>query len=114
MVGPAYLPLDARESFADCDSVPSSSQRMLDKSRSLRVDCVAYDLEDSVTPSRKAEARRGLRAFLGQPRPKSIREQSVRINSVSSGYALDDLTEIVSRVRELRPATLSLTRSGRS
>ena len=70
---------------------------MLDKSRSLRVDCVAYDLEDSVTLSRKAEARRALRSFLDQPRAKSIREQAVRINSVSSGYALDDLTEVVSR-----------------
>ncbi|KAK0739598.1 Pyruvate/Phosphoenolpyruvate kinase-like domain-containing protein [Apiosordaria backusii] len=75
--------------------VPSSSTRMLEKSRSLRVDCVAYDLEDSVTSGKKAEARAALREFLSQPRPASIREQSVRINAVPSGHALSDLTEIL-------------------
>ena len=59
------------------------------------MDCVAYDLEDSVTPRRKAEARINLRQFLQQPRPARIREQAVRINAVESGLALDDLTEVV-------------------
>ena len=68
---------------------------MLTKSRGLNVDCVAYDLEDSVTPGKKAEARQNLRMLLEQPRVDGIREQTVRINSVDSGYALDDLTEVV-------------------
>ncbi|KAI9698414.1 MAG: hypothetical protein M1836_003994 [Candelina mexicana] len=68
---------------------------MLDKSRSLNVDCIAYDLEDSVTPSKKAEARSNIKALLNQPRAAGIREQAVRINGVDSGAALDDLTEIV-------------------
>jgi citrate lyase subunit beta-like protein len=75
--------------------VPASSQKFLDKSRGLVVDSVAYDLEDSVTPGKKVEARRNLRQFLEQPRSKSILEQAVRINSVDSGLALDDLTEVV-------------------
>lgn len=68
---------------------------MLDKSRGLTVDTIAYDLEDSVTPGKKQEARLNLRQLLEQPRVKGIREQAVRINSVDSGLALDDLTEVV-------------------
>ncbi|TID17512.1 citrate lyase beta [Venturia nashicola] len=75
--------------------VPGSSMKFLEKSRGLNVDCVAYDLEDSVTPSRKAEARSNLRQFLGQERPKSIKEQAVRINAVETGMALDDLKEVL-------------------
>ncbi|KAJ9669084.1 hypothetical protein H2201_000910 [Coniosporium apollinis] len=75
--------------------VPGSSKKMLDKSRGLNVDCVAYDLEDSVTPGKKAEARSNLRQLLEQPRVEGIREQAVRINSVDSGLALDDLTEVL-------------------
>lgn len=76
--------------------VPGSSQRFLDKSRSLAADCVAYDLEDSVTPHMKAEARSLVRRAIDQPAPAGIRERAVRINSVDSGLALGDLTEVVS------------------
>ena len=75
--------------------VPGSSQRMLEKSRGIVADCVAYDLEDSVTPSKKAEARAQVRNLLGQPRAVGIKEQAVRINAVQTGIALDDLTEVV-------------------
>ncbi|KAI9748628.1 MAG: hypothetical protein M4579_007168 [Chaenotheca gracillima] len=75
--------------------VPGSSQKFLDKSRSLSVDCIAYDLEDSVAPAQKAGARANIRSFLEQPRAQGIREQAVRINSVESGLALDDLTEVL-------------------
>jgi citrate lyase subunit beta-like protein len=68
---------------------------MISKSRSLRVDSIAYDLEDSVTASKKAEARHNVRELFQQPRPSNIREQAVRINSVDSGMALADLTEVV-------------------
>jgi citrate lyase subunit beta-like protein len=74
---------------------------MLDKSRSLKVDCVAYDLEDSVTSDRKAEARSNIRRCLEQTKAPHIREQAVRINAVGSGLALDDLTEVV---RPIGPA----------
>ncbi|MCJ1228399.1 hypothetical protein MMC12_005060 [Toensbergia leucococca] len=68
---------------------------MMDKSRGLEVDCVAYDLEDSVTTSNKAEARKKIRRFLDQPRAGGIKETAVRINAVESGLALDDLTEVL-------------------
>lgn len=60
------------------------------------MDTVAFDLEDSVTPNKKAEARNQLRDFLAGPRAEGIGEQAVRINSVDSGLALADLTEVVS------------------
>ena len=75
--------------------MPASSAKFLEKSRGLAVDNVTYDLEDSVTPTRKPEARGALRQFLEQPRAPGIREKAVRINSVETGYALDDLTEVL-------------------
>ncbi|KAF4277815.1 hypothetical protein CNMCM8689_004245 [Aspergillus fumigatus] len=75
--------------------IPGSSQRFIDKSRSLTADCVAYDLEDSVTPHKKAEARSLVRRALDLPAPSGIRERAVRINSVDSGLALADLTEVL-------------------
>ncbi|KAF4552625.1 Hypothetical protein D9617_9g024140 [Elsinoe fawcettii] len=75
--------------------VPGSSMRFLDKTRTLSVDNVTYDLEDSVTPSKKPEARSNLQTFLSQERPSSIKELAVRINSVDSGFALDDLTSVL-------------------
>ncbi|KAJ5949560.1 hypothetical protein N7454_001144 [Penicillium verhagenii] len=75
--------------------VPGSSQRFLDKSRSLAADCLTYDLEDSVTPHMKAEARSLVRRAIDQPTPSNIRERAVRINSVDSGLALGDLTEVL-------------------
>ena len=75
--------------------VPGSSAKMLSKSRGLNVDCISYDLEDSVTQGKKVEARQNLRQLFQQPRAEGIKEQAVRINSVDSGLALDDLTEVV-------------------
>jgi citrate lyase subunit beta-like protein len=49
-----------------------------------------------VTPHKKAEARQLVRRALDLPAPERIRERAVRINSVESGLALADLTEVVS------------------
>jgi citrate lyase subunit beta-like protein len=76
-------------------TVPSSSSKFLEKSRSLTVDTIAYDLEDSVTPTLKPSARQNILSFLSAPRPPNITELSVRINAVSSGLALQDLTTIL-------------------
>ncbi|KAL9015457.1 MAG: hypothetical protein Q9185_007144 [Variospora sp. 1 TL-2023] len=68
---------------------------MLDKTRGLAVDCVAYDLEDSVTHGRKAEARHNIRQMLQRPPPHGIRESAVRINGVHTAWAEDDLTAVL-------------------
>lgn len=70
--------------------------RFLEKSRGIAaVDSIAYDLEDSVTPSKKPEGRQNVLEILNRDRAPGIREQAVRINAVDSGYALDDLTTIL-------------------
>ncbi|KAH8675501.1 Pyruvate/Phosphoenolpyruvate kinase-like domain-containing protein [Xylariales sp. PMI_506] len=103
--------------------VPSSSPRMLTKSLSLTSDNVTYDLEDSVTPHAKPDARAALRRHLTDLAAASsgstsgagagagnttttnssssrrsaapgISELAVRINAVSTPYALDDLTAL--------------------
>ncbi|WQF84937.1 Putative hpcH/HpaI aldolase/citrate lyase domain, citrate lyase beta subunit [Colletotrichum destructivum] len=76
--------------------VPSSSEKMLAKSLGLKSDNVTYDLEDSVTPSLKTQARGQLRSFLEKnaSRPPFISELAVRINAVETKYALDDLTSL--------------------
>ncbi|KAF2682500.1 citrate lyase [Lentithecium fluviatile CBS 122367] len=75
--------------------VPSSSKKMLEKTSTMHVDTIAYDLEDSVAPHLKTTARQNLRSILSTPRPPSIKELCVRINSVDTGLALDDLTEVL-------------------
>ncbi|KAI1435290.1 Pyruvate/Phosphoenolpyruvate kinase-like domain-containing protein [Xylaria sp. CBS 124048] len=76
--------------------VPASSPKMITKSLGLRSDNVTYDLEDSVTPSAKPSARTALREHLTSlsARPSTIGELAVRINAVSTPFALDDLTAL--------------------
>lgn len=93
-------------------TVPASSPKFLEKSLGLSVDTIAYDLEDSVTPSRKSEARQSLRRFLEKGRPKGVKEVAVRINSVDSGFAMEDLVEVVSLALHgpVQEATMLFTR----
>ncbi|KAI1114344.1 Pyruvate/Phosphoenolpyruvate kinase-like domain-containing protein [Nemania sp. NC0429] len=76
--------------------VPASSPRMLAKSLGVTSDNVTYDLEDSVTPAAKPQARTALREHLAAlpARPATVRELAVRINAVSTPFALDDLTAL--------------------
>ncbi|KAM3513075.1 hypothetical protein MY11210_003277 [Beauveria gryllotalpidicola] len=76
--------------------VPASSQKMLTKSLGLTSDNITYDLEDSVTPSAKPSARTRLAAHLASlpGRPSTVSELAVRINAVSTPFALDDLTAL--------------------
>ncbi|KAI0842218.1 beta subunit of citrate lyase [Hypoxylon sp. FL0890] len=76
--------------------VPASSPRMLTKSLGIASDNITYDLEDSVTPSAKPQARAALRDHLTNhpSRSSSVSELAVRINAVSSPYALDDLAAL--------------------
>ncbi|KAH8732822.1 citrate lyase [Phaeosphaeriaceae sp. PMI808] len=78
-----------------CMYVPSSSKKMLEKAFAMHADNVTYDLEDSVAPHMKSEARSNLRDILNQPKPNGIKEMCVRINSVDTRLALDDLTEVL-------------------
>ncbi|KAH6682269.1 citrate lyase subunit beta [Plectosphaerella plurivora] len=77
--------------------VPASSEKMLSKSLALTSDNITYDLEDSVTPSRKEPARANLASFLRtRPAPPPSTELAVRINAISTPHALADLTALAS------------------
>ncbi|XP_077199934.1 citramalyl-CoA lyase, mitochondrial isoform X2 [Paroedura picta] len=74
--------------------VPADDERKIKKVPSLKVDCAVLDCEDGVAVNRKAEARttavKTLEAFeFGQM------EKCVRINSVSSGLAEEDMKVIL-------------------
>ncbi|MGY5809412.1 HpcH/HpaI aldolase/citrate lyase family protein [Rhizobium sp. LEGMi198b] len=76
-------------------SVPAISRRALEKIADLDCDAVIFDLEDSVAPEKKAEARENLRAFFAGSPPdseeKAGKERIIRINTLSSGFGADDL-----------------------
>ncbi|OWV89027.1 ATP-binding protein [Rhizobium sp. N122] len=71
-------------------SVPAINLRALEKSHSLDCDAVIFDLEDSVSPEKKGQARENLRAFFAGP-PLEGKERIIRINSLSSEFGPADL-----------------------
>ncbi|KAH9950562.1 citrate lyase beta subunit [Amylocystis lapponica] len=88
--------------------VPTSSDRMLEKSLSTNSDVIIYDLEDSVPPSAadKTSARVRLQKFMASkpttqlPRPERI---AVRLNSTNTPFFRDDIAQTLqlSSVRTL-------------
>ncbi|XP_048348303.1 citramalyl-CoA lyase, mitochondrial isoform X5 [Sphaerodactylus townsendi] len=85
--------------------VPADDERKIQKIPSLKVDCAVLDCEDGVALNRKGEARtttmKALQGFeFGQT------EKCVRINSVSSGLAEEDMKVIL--VSNVLPTSLML------
>ncbi|KAF8195490.1 Pyruvate/Phosphoenolpyruvate kinase-like domain-containing protein [Pholiota molesta] len=80
--------------------VPTSSDRMLEKSISTGSDVIIYDLEDSVSPAPedKLTARTRLKKFLEeqQERLKSL-HVAVRVNDITTPFFRDDISQIVSK-----------------
>jgi len=72
---------------------------MPEKGRSIAVDEVILDLEDSVAADAKNEARTALIEALARPdwQPRTV---AVRINAVGTPWFRDDVEELVSRVAE--------------
>ncbi|MFZ5484119.1 MAG: HpcH/HpaI aldolase/citrate lyase family protein [Pseudomonadota bacterium] len=75
--------------------VPSCVPRFLDKARRVPVDSVIFDLEDSVLPERKAEARANLLSALSADQ-YGCRERVVRVNHLASAWGRDDLAAVAS------------------
>jgi citrate lyase subunit beta / citryl-CoA lyase len=76
-----------------CLSVPASSERMLAKAAELAADEVVLDLEDSVVPDRKDEARAAAVAAL-RSTEWGDRSVAVRINPLSSRWGSDDVAAL--------------------
>jgi citrate lyase subunit beta/citryl-CoA lyase len=73
--------------------VPADNERKLAKAAACGADALAFDLEDSVLPDRKPEARRMLAAYLPTYAGKS--QPWVRVNDLASGELLKDLAAVV-------------------
>jgi len=77
-----------------CLAVPGSSPRFLEKAKGLNADHVLLDLEDSVAPDAKAEAR-GLVAAALAGGGWDAAVTTVRINDATTRWAYRDVTEVV-------------------
>ncbi|HXZ46548.1 MAG TPA: CoA ester lyase [Pseudolabrys sp.] len=76
--------------------VPADGGSKLDKAMASGADAVIIDLEDSIVPERKTEARAGALAFLRANRNKKDRPRLlVRINGLDTGMTDADLDVIV-------------------
>lgn len=75
-------------------AVPGSSDRMLEKAKTLQVDEIFMDLEDAVAPSAKAEARAKIVAALNEGGYEG-QIRAVRVNDWSTSWTYLDVLEIV-------------------
>lgn len=75
--------------------VPADSQKKLDKAYESRADALILDLEDSVAPARKAQARELAARFLNETRSSRRWRAYVRINPLTDAAALFDLASVV-------------------
>jgi citrate lyase subunit beta / citryl-CoA lyase len=72
--------------------VPANRDKFLDKALGLPADAFIFDLEDSVPPAEKANARAGVRAYA----PKMSSERVwVRVNGLDTGLAEADLDMVI-------------------
>ncbi len=74
--------------------VPGDSARKFAKGAGIGADALILDLEDSVAPSMKAEARRMVSALLDDPSPRDWLFY-VRVNPFDSGLTFEDMTAVV-------------------
>jgi citrate lyase subunit beta / citryl-CoA lyase len=74
--------------------VPGDSERKFARARDCGADALILDLEDSVAPSEKANARSHV-AGLVEPAPQRAWSFSVRVNALDTGLTLDDLGAVV-------------------
>lgn len=83
-----HHPVSLRRSLL---SVPASNARALEKSSTLPCDGVIFDLEDSVAPEKKAEAREALKRHFASLDRTVHQERIIRVNSFESSDGPADL-----------------------
>lgn len=74
--------------------VPGDSERKIEKAAQSDADIIIYDLEDSVAPDRKPEARHITRTALKQA-DRSLAQYYVRVNSLDTEWVRDDLAAVL-------------------
>ncbi len=70
--------------------LPGASAKALEKARALPADALIFDLEDSVAPEAKPEARRAVLAALAHG-GYGGREKVVRVNALAGPWGADDV-----------------------
>ena len=75
-------------------AVPGSSPKMLDKAKGLPADQVFMDLEDSVAPLAKADARKNIVAALNEG-GYGTKVRAVRVNDWTTQWTYADVIEVV-------------------
>lgn len=75
--------------------VPALNEKALRKSATLDVDAVIFDLEDSVFPEQKSQARSRLAEFLAKEREQfQSKYLAIRINAQDTAFWKDDLAMV--------------------
>ncbi|QND60877.1 HpcH/HpaI aldolase/citrate lyase family protein [Mesorhizobium huakuii] len=75
--------------------VPGDSERKLEKGCGAGADVVIVDLEDSVAPQNKANARAVAARFIAERRGQTSAAIYIRVNDLSTGLTDDDLAALV-------------------
>lgn len=86
--------------------VPANSEKMMSKAFAGEADAIILDLEDSIIPEKKADARAFLKATL-PTLPRGRKEVWVRVNPVETDDFVKDLAVVV----ELSPTGLMLPKA---
>lgn len=73
-----------------CLYMPGANAKALEKAKSLPADVLLLDLEDSVAPEAKAEARQQVAAAVGA-KGYGRREVIVRVNALATPWGRDDI-----------------------
>ena len=73
--------------------MPANNKRALEKAKTVNVDAVIFDLEDSVGPDAKSEARSQARAAVSAGGYGS-REVVVRVNGIGTPWSADDFAAL--------------------
>ena len=84
----------AVRSRRSCLSVPGSRQRFLEKADSSAADMVLFDLEDSVAPAAKEQAREQVVQALRTYRYEG-KVLGLRVNGVDTRWCADDIRHVV-------------------
>jgi citrate lyase subunit beta / citryl-CoA lyase len=75
--------------------VPGDSERKQAKALASPADALILDLEDSVAPQRRDQARAQVRSLLGSRPHRAAPQLWVRVNGLSSGALLEDLAAVL-------------------
>lgn len=86
--------VDSQRARRSCLAVPGSSQKMLDKARTLPADQVFFDLEDACAPQVKPVARKAVVAALNEGGWEG-KTRVVRINDWATEWTYHDVIEVV-------------------